>query len=146
MRITQCRLCLADIPHEYDHSLEFITLGKEDSIIVDEIDDPPKQRQKDPSSNWPNSAAIASLLFMLLVLNAAVFIAWLVLLDLFLGHSCHRIIRIAVSSSISGACAIANFCFTFVGRTKFKSRIISGFCLSAGSFWCGVIVETMRST
>lgn len=145
MRNTQCRLCLAGIPHDYDHSLEFIALEKEDSKKVDEIDDPPQQWQQYLSSNWPDSAAVASLLLILFVLNAAVFITWLVLRDLFSCDSCHRMIWIAVSSSIAGVCAIANFCFAFIGRRKFKSRIISGSCLSVGSFWCGVIVEVMSS-
>ena len=142
MRPTQCRLCLAGIPHDYDHSLE---LPEEDSIKVDEIDDPPQQRRQHPSSYWLNSTAIASLLFILFVLNASVFITCLVLRDLFSHNSCHRMMQISLSSSIAGVCAIANFCFVLIGRRRFKSRIISGSCLTAGSFWCGVVVEAMRS-
>ena len=145
MRTTQCRLCLANIPHDYDHSLEFISLEKEDSIKVDEIAEPLQQRQRHSSSNWPDSAAIATLLFILFALNAAVFITWLVLRDLFSCDSCHRMMRTALSSSIAGGCAITNFCFVLVGRRKFRSRIICGSSFTAGSFWCGVIVETIRS-
>ncbi len=144
MKTTQCRLCLADVPHDYDHSLEIITTEREDSIEVHGVDDPRRQRQQHPPLNWPDSGAITSLFFILFILNAAAFIIWLVLQDWRSCDPCDRTIRIAVSFSTAGFCGLVNFCLAFVGRRKFKSGILCFCCLTAGSFWCGVLLETMR--
>ena len=144
MRTARCKLCLADIPWEYDHSFEIVAMEKEDSIEVHGAHDPRRQRQQHPSSNWPDSGAVASLFFILFVLNAAAFIIWLILRDTFSCDLCHRAIWIIVSLSTAGFCGLVNFCLAFVGRRKFKSGILNFCCLLTGSFWCGVLLETIR--
>jgi hypothetical protein len=84
----QCRLCLADIPHDYDHSLE-VCVEKPEALAMfnhqlDNFDDSCHKLITWPQtlSGWPNSAAIACMLFTLVVANAAILILILVVWSL----------------------------------------------------------------
>src|SRR5271170_3516549 len=79
MNRTQCRLCLADIPHDYDHSLE-VTLEKgetEDDVEFKELECPIISRK-----SWPDHNGLVAVVFLLLIANAAVLFVRLILLDI----------------------------------------------------------------
>src|SRR5579859_3135521 len=72
----QCRLCLADIPHGYDHMFEEPEKPvRLDTTALDTAIAAKKARQK-PALN---ASGIIVTIFLIFIINAAIFIGWLIL-------------------------------------------------------------------
>lgn len=150
MTTTQCRLCLADVPHDYDHPLEQISSEKALEIDVDNSDDEvlngheqyPPGLPQGQSWEWPNSAAITTILFTLYILNAIIFITYLVIQDILRSgsHSTGMTTeRTIISIAVAGICALINFILAFLGRKYFKSSVLGFYCFITGAVWCVVV-------
>lgn len=152
MKYTQCSLCLADIPHDIDHSLEIIEEAANSEIATHNEDDtahhseelfPFKKSHK--LQNWPDSAAIACIICFLFAVNAAVYILWLIVLCSFKEspQNAHDSTPawIAALYLIAATSGLLNWCLAFAAKRKLESTFIAFLCWIAGSFWCCVLVQ-----
>jgi hypothetical protein len=152
MKGTQCRLCLADIPHDFDHSLEIIEEAANSEIASHREDDtvyhsdglsPFKKSRR--LHNWPDSAAIASIICFLFAVNAGAYILWLIVLCCFKEslQSTHDstwawITALYLIAAMGG---LLNWCLAFVAKRKLESTLIAFLCWITGGFWCCVLVQ-----
>jgi hypothetical protein len=148
METRQCRLCLAEIPYDDDNnsSLDTTTETSDseepDQVAFDYINDPQLTliQQKE---QWPDSAATAGVLFILFILNASLFIVWLIF-----GNLCLRDFesdtevswKVTTVYSISGVCCFSNGLMVYVSERFMGSRLITCVSVLFGLFWCGVMI------
>ena len=142
MNRTQCRLCLADIPHDYDHSLE-VTLEKgeiEDDVEFKEVECPHISR-----TSWPDYHGLVAVVFLLLMANAAVLFTRLILLDIL--ESCVKCERrrglIVGIYIVTVVAVLGNLFVTFLARRKFNSRWITLYCVCSVGLWSGQLIRTI---
>lgn len=145
MTTTQCRLCLADdIPHDDN-----------DHILENSLDSIEEQRQQQHDNHlkhhtriqeqesWPDSLGIATSLFSLFVVNAAVFILWLGLLDTLKDYYEYKtLMGILLGGPI--AFLLGNVYLAYASRRYLKSKIVEYLCFVIGGFWVGIIVGATR--
>jgi hypothetical protein len=155
MKTTQCRLCLAEIPHDYDHTLEIISekqdLGEEElgEVTFEYIHNPRfrrVQQQQQQKQQWPNSAATTGLLFLLFVSNASLFIVWLILWGLYLKEveaqkSTDPVIwKVAAVYSIAGTGCFLNGLMVYISERQLGTRLISFVSGIFGLVWCSIVL------
>jgi hypothetical protein len=149
MRTAQCRLCLADIPHDYDHSLE-VELEKGDLEELDEVTFDfitPNNRPAHSSDRWPDAFATTALIFVLLICNLMMLLVFLVIWSLYRESMsstscCQGSILLAADYACAGGNVVMNLSGAIVARKKLKSRVISFAMGVAAAFWCGVLIWT----
>lgn len=138
MNNTQCRLCLADIPHDYDHSLE-LTLEKreiqDDTTTKLEIKELGRLHHVLRTS-WPDIHALVGMAFLLMMGNCAILLLRLILLDI--QESCTGCERRGVIVGIyivTVMALVGNVFVAFLARRKFKSKGISFCCVGWAGMW-----------
>src|SRR5271170_1098673 len=142
MNRTQCRLCLADIPHDYDHSLE-VTLEKgeiEDDVEFREVGCPHISR-----TSWPDYNGLVAVVFLLMMANAAVLLTRLILLDIL--ESCVNCDRrrglIVGIYIVTVVVLLANLFVAVLARRKFNSKWITLYCVGCAGLWSGQLIRTI---
>jgi len=142
MNRTQCRLCLADIPHDYDHSLE-VTLEKgeiQDNVEFKELDCPHISRK-----SWLDYNGLIAIVFLLMMANAAVLLTRLILLDIL--ESCVKCERrrglIVGIYIVTVVAVLGNLFVTFLARRKFNSKWITLYCVGCAGLWAGQLIRTV---
>jgi hypothetical protein len=156
MKSTQCRLCLADIPHDFDHSLEIIEdianseiASHKDNTVHHSVGPFPFYERHN-SYNWPDTAAIACLICFLFAVNAGIYIFWLIVLCCFKEsqQNAHDSTRAWITALylIAAVNVLLNWCLAFAARRKLNSIVITSLCWIAGGFWCCVLVQAKLCT
>jgi hypothetical protein len=154
MKTTQCRLCLAEIPHDYDHTLEIIS-EKQDvedeelGVVTFEYIHNPRFRrvqQQHQKQQWPNSAATTGILFLLFVSNASLFILWLIFWGLYLNEfdaqksADPTIWKVGAVYSIAGTGCFLNGLMVYISERQLGTRLISFMSVIFGLIWCSIVV------
>jgi hypothetical protein len=142
MNKTQCRLCLADIPHDYDHSLE-VTLEKGE--IEDDVEFKKLECPLISQSSWPDYNGLVAVVFLLLMANAAVLFTRLILLDILESCvNCERrrglIVGIYIVTVVG---VLGNLFVTVLARRKFNSNWITLYCVCYVGLWSGQLIRTI---
>jgi hypothetical protein len=150
----QCGLCLGDIPHDYDHSLEPSLEDKGVNSISPLLDVDiryltlsQQEKLRKQLESKPNAAEIATAVFLLFVLNATLFILWLVILDSLKGSlfsqdgSSYKNWN-AIFRCFAGGFVLGNAYLAYATKKHLRSVVVIFFCCAAGAFWGGIVVET----
>jgi len=144
MNSTQCRLCLADIPHDYDHSLE-LSREKRDSREHDEacrgLDIKELQRLQSLQQTWPDSNALVGVTFLLMIGNGAALLAPLILLDI--QNSCINCWGTCLTVGIHLSTLIpfgANVLMAIFATRKFNSKWIALYSVGWAGMWLIVAI------
>jgi hypothetical protein len=149
MKAAQCRLCLADIPHDYDHSLE-VELEKGDLEDLDEVTFDfitPGDRLVHSPERWPDAFATAAAIFTLLICNLTILLLFLIIWSSYresisVTSCCQGIKLLAADYACAGGSALFNLIMAIMAEKKLKSRVISFTLGVAAAFWCGVLIWT----
>src|SRR5271169_2537992 len=136
MNSTQCRLCLADIPHDYDHTLE-LTLEKgdirDDATTKLEIKELGRRHVR--GTTWPDNNALVGMAFLLTMGNCAVLLTRLILLDIReTCMNCERRGLIVGIYIVTVMALVWNVLVVLWVRRKFKSKGIT----LCGVGWAGM--------
>jgi len=149
MKTTQCRLCQADIPHDYDHSIE-LSSEKPDSQDLDSVHfDPIHQSRVQPrqKEQWPDSAATAGVLFFLFISNASLFIVWLIFWGLYTkGLEVQdspepAAWKVTAVYLIAGVTCFLNGVMAYIAIRQLGSRLVCFGSVVFGLFWCGILIH-----
>ena len=145
MTTVECRLCLADIPHGYDHSLEI-------PQARDAANEPffkpvlPNVPPAVPSpKQGPDITAIAYAFYSIFITGASLFISWLIILAAYLDAvaACDTCDGKGWAFGLFGlsiAGMLLNWVFALATRKEIKCWIIElGFWIGGG-FWGGVLI------
>jgi hypothetical protein len=152
MKNPRCRLCLADIPHDYDHSLE-VEFEKEhceefEEVAFDLI--PPDTKR--PSDSWPDASATVSVIFTVLVANLSLLYLFLILWASYL-HNTEGTSAdgqwnnwLVAVYCCAGGSLVVNSVMAYVLEKKLKSRVILFTVVFAVVFWGGAVIWTRRNS
>jgi hypothetical protein len=148
MTTVQCRLCVADIPHGYDHNLEVAQSEHPATTIANELNNFTLLEQggtkedKDTTYKWPDCAAIVCILFLHFVMNAAALIAWLITLSSYHDRvvTCESKRWLAGSMSIVVLSALSNWAVALATARRIKSMIVEMVCWITGAIWWGLLI------
>jgi len=146
MTTVQCRLCVADIPHGYDHSLEVAQSKHPATTVADELNTLALLERGgtklDKTCEWPDCAAIVYILFLLFVINAAALIAWLITLSSYQDHvvTCESKRWLAGGMSIVVLSALSNWAVALRTARRIKSIIVEVVCWITGATWWGLLI------
>lgn len=153
MKTIECRLCLAEIPHDYDHPLELtsekanLDLESLDEVTFDYIEHNHRFRPLQKNRQWPDSVATAGVLFLLFISNASLYIIWLIFLGLYLkdfeiqdSSKPTTTWKVAVLYSISGTGSFLNGLVAFISERQLGSKLITFVSVMFGLTWCGILI------
>lgn len=148
MTTVQCRLCVADIPHGYDHSLEVAQSKQPATAIADELNNLALLEQggikEDTNKTYkrPDCAAIVCILFLHFVINAATLITWLITLSSYHDRvvTCESKRWLAGSMSIVVLSALSNWAVALGTARRIKSMIVEMVCWITGAIWWGLLI------
>jgi hypothetical protein len=137
MNSTQCRLCLADIPHDYDHSLELtLEKGKIQDDAVTKLEIKELEPSHVPRITWPDNHALVGMAFLLMMGNCAILLIRLILLDIQESCTgCERRGLIVGVYIVTVMALVGNVFVAFLARRKFKLKGISFCCVGWVGMW-----------
>jgi hypothetical protein len=147
----QCKLCLKDIPHDYDHSLGPSLEEKGVNSIFPLLDvdirylTPSQQEKLRKQLQSSSNVAEITAVFLLFVMNATLFIIWLVILDslkdsLFSEDGSSYKSWIVIIRCFAGGVVLGNAYLAYAAKTHLRSVVVTFFCCAAGAFWSGIVV------
>lgn len=152
MKNSRCRLCVADIPHDYDHSLE-VEYENEVSQEFEEVTfDLIAQTTPSPSERWPDASGTAAVIFTLLVANLSLLLLFLIIWSSYLDNKsvsyacCRPDYWLVAEYCCAGVSFILNSVMAYVAEKKLESRVVLFFVVFAGVFWAGALIWTRMNT
>ena len=148
MNTTQCRLCLAHIPHNYNHSSQ--VTGEKGEIVQASTKSEFKETgcPDAPRRNWPDNNALVAITFLVMVGNLALLLTRLILLDIL--EACANsergtglIIGIYIVIVIA---FLGNSFVAVLARRNFNSKWITLYGASGAGIWATQLMRTLRDT
>ena len=140
MNTTQCRLCLADIPHDYDHALE-VSLENGPIEAWTKVDIEPLTVPR----TWPDDQTTVEITYLLFVVDLSLLNSYLILWELL--DSCvdseKRTALVIGMYAVNIICLALNAVVGQLVLRKFKSWIIFVVCLIFGSLSFLILIKSI---
>jgi len=138
MTTTQFRFGLADLPYDSGNSFE---------ITLDNANTSGAKERRQEGQSWPDTAGVAFASFSIFVVNATVFIIWLVILSFLIDWlPCDPRNRtwLAIFLCTSGIFVLVNVYAAYAAKGRLESKVVACCAYFAAIFWFGIALGGTR--